>query len=37
MPSFKDKLTQDEIDAAIAYFQSFWDDEHYGYWSEVNK
>lgn len=34
MPAFKEKLTQSEIDAIIAYFQSFWADEYYGYWLE---
>lgn len=34
MPAFKDSLSQDEIDATIAYFQSFWADKYYGYWLE---
>ena len=32
MPGFKDKLTDDEKNAAVAYFQSFWDDEKYRVW-----
>ncbi len=36
MPPFKDVLTSEEIDATIAYFQSFWNDTHYGYWMERN-
>lgn len=32
MPAFKDALTIEEKDAAIAYFQSFWNDEIYGLW-----
>lgn len=32
MPSFKDKLSSAEKNAAIAYFQSYWDDQLYGIW-----
>lgn len=32
MPAFKDKLTVEEKDAAISYFQSFWSDEFYNLW-----
>jgi mono/diheme cytochrome c family protein len=32
MPAFKDKLTLQEKDAAISYFQSFWSDEFYNLW-----
>jgi mono/diheme cytochrome c family protein len=32
MPAFQDTLNDDEIDEAIAYFQSFWSDKYYGYW-----
>lgn len=32
MPAFKDSLTLEEKDAAIAYFQSFWSDETYNKW-----
>jgi hypothetical protein len=33
MPSFKKVLTQEEKEAAIAYFQSFWSDEIYELWN----
>lgn len=32
MPGFKDKLNNQEIEALIAYFQSFWDDKIYQAW-----
>ncbi len=32
MPAFKDKLTEKEIEAAIAYFQSKWNSEIYNQW-----
>jgi mono/diheme cytochrome c family protein len=32
MPGFEGKLTQDEKMAAIAFFQSFWDERVYGIW-----
>jgi mono/diheme cytochrome c family protein len=32
MPAFKDSLTLEEKDAAIAYFQSFWSDDIYNKW-----
>ena len=37
MPAFIDVLSDKEIDETIAYFQSFWSDEFYGYWSEREK
>ncbi|MGB0848951.1 MAG: c-type cytochrome [Thiolinea sp.] len=37
MPAFGDSLSQDEKLAIIAYFQSFWDDETYGIWQQVNE
>ena len=36
MPPFKDKLSAADIDAAIAYFQSKWNDEIYSLWLERN-
>lgn len=35
MPAFIDVLEQDEKLAAIAYFQSFWDDEIYRQWMQM--
>lgn len=32
MPAFGDKLTSKEKEAAIAFFQTFWDDKHYNLW-----
>jgi mono/diheme cytochrome c family protein len=32
MPSFRDKLSKDDIDDIIAYFQSFWTQEYYERW-----
>lgn len=32
MPPFKDILADEEIESAIAFFQSFWRDKYYGYW-----
>ena len=37
MPAFKDKLTQEEKLAAIAYFQSFWSVEIYEGWEQRNR
>jgi len=37
MPPFEDTLSDEEIDAAIAYFQSKWNDEVYTLWSERNE
>lgn len=34
MPGFKDKLSDAEKNAAIAYFQSYWDDRLYGIWKD---
>lgn len=36
MPSFKDKLNEQQIDAAIAFFQSQWNDEIYKAWLTRN-
>ncbi len=33
MPGFGTVLSAEEIDAVIAYFQSFWDDEIYAIWA----
>ncbi len=37
MPGFAGVLSEDEIFSVIAYFQSFWDEETYGMWSEMQK
>ena len=37
MPGFKDKLTDKEIDAVIAFFQSKWSDKIYANWAGRNK
>lgn len=37
MPPFKNKLTQEEKMAAIAYFQSFWSKEIYDGWEQRNR
>jgi mono/diheme cytochrome c family protein len=36
MPGFRDVLDNSEARATIAYFQSFWSDEIYGRWDEIN-
>jgi thiol:disulfide interchange protein DsbC len=36
MPPFGDKLSTEDIDAAIAFFQSTWPDEIYAAWEERN-
>ncbi len=36
MPGFSDKLSQDEARAVIAYFQSFWSDDIYARWQQIN-
>ena len=36
MPAFEEKLTNDEIDSIIAWFQSLWTDEIYAMWLERN-
>lgn len=36
MPGFSEKLSESEIDDAIAYFQSFWSDEIYKMWVDRN-
>lgn len=36
MPPFKDKLSESDMDAVIAYFQSKWSDEIYQLWEERN-
>ncbi|MET0048327.1 MAG: cytochrome c [Sedimenticola sp.] len=33
MPGFKEKLSEPQIDAVIAWFQSLWSDEIYSLWS----
>ena len=37
MPPFKDKLTAQEIDAIIAWFQSLWPDNIYAAWRGFGK
>lgn len=37
MPGFKDSLTTNEKEAAIAYFQTFWADEFYNLWKDKRK
>ena len=37
MPGFSDALTQDEIRDTIAFFQSFWPDETYQRWANINE
>ena len=37
MPAFKDKLSDSDIDAAIAYFQSKWPDKLYQNWENRNQ
>lgn len=34
MPAFGEKLSAEEVDSAIAYFQSYWSDEIYNTWIE---
>lgn len=34
MPAWKDKLSDDEMTAAIAWFQSKWPDEIYNAWMQ---
>lgn len=34
MPAFEDKLSDDQIDAIIAWFQSLWSDEIYSMWMQ---
>ncbi|NQY93177.1 MAG: cytochrome c [Campylobacteraceae bacterium] len=34
MPGFKSKLTSEDMDSVISYFQSFWDDEQYSLWKK---
>ena len=36
MPAFADRLSEKEKWAAIAYFQSFWNDEIYGKWEQMD-
>ena len=36
MPGFGQVLDSDDAHATIAYFQSFWPDEIYAIWSEIN-
>lgn len=37
MPAFKDTLSADQVDDAIAFFQSLWSDEIYATWDERNQ
>ncbi len=37
MPAFAEKLDEVQIDAVIAWFQSHWSDEIYGYWTERDR
>lgn len=37
MPAWKDKLSDDEINAIIAWFQSKWSDEIYSAWHEMDQ
>jgi len=37
MPAFGDSLSLEEKQAIIAYFQSFWNDETYGIWKQVDE
>ena len=36
MPAFRDTLTDEEVDAVIAWFQSHWNDEIYEAWLEYD-
>ncbi len=36
MPGFGDELNKDEIRATIAYFQSFWSNDIYERWKEID-
>ena len=36
MPGFGETLSRDEAHATIAYFQSFWPDDIYARWEEIN-
>jgi len=36
MPGFADTLSRDDAHATIAYFQSFWSDDIYARWEEIN-
>lgn len=36
MPAFGDSLTNEEAIAAIAYFQSYWDEQIYNRWLQMN-
>ena len=37
MPGFSDTLDRNEIRETIAFFQSFWPDETYKRWAEINE
>jgi hypothetical protein len=37
MPGFADTLDRNEIRETIAFFQSFWPDETYERWAEINE
>ncbi|RLA06923.1 MAG: cytochrome c [Gammaproteobacteria bacterium] len=34
MPAFKDKLSNQQIESAVAYFQNFWNDDIYSRWKK---
>lgn len=36
MPAFGDRLSDEEVIAVIAYFQSYWDEATYNRWVEMN-
>lgn len=36
MPGFAETLSDDDVRAAIAYFQSLWPDDIYGRWQEID-
>lgn len=37
MPAWKDKLSQEEIEAVVAWFQSLWPDQVYAAWYEMQQ
>jgi mono/diheme cytochrome c family protein len=37
MPPFNDQLSEEEIQAVIAYFKSLWSPEHRGFQKRLNK
>jgi len=36
MPAFGDTLSDEEVIAVIAYFQSYWDEQTYNRWVKMN-